>query len=105
MDFESRSSRICEKKIEGISDANDYVEQLTVYEAAAWSVNALEDMSPTIFVNCFATCRISKQVADELEDPPNEDLQPSFNELDFPPDSLDLLQMSSGCRKWQNWYV
>ena len=85
-------------KIEGISEANDYVKQLTVYEAAAWSVKALEEMSPTVFVNCFATCRISKQVGNKLEEPPNEDLQRSINELDFPPDSLDLLKMSSDCR-------
>ena len=80
-------------KIKTIEDANEYVKQLTVYEASLWSVAADADMKKSVLVNCFAKCKISEKATEAGAEEPTDELEQSFDSMDFP-DSVDCLDLS-----------
>ena len=80
-------------KIKTIEDANEYVKLLTVYEASLWSVAAYTDMKKSVLVNCFAKCKISEKTTEARAEEPTDELEQSFDSMDFP-DSVDCLDLS-----------
>ena len=51
-----------------IVNAGDYCRQLTVYDAAMWTVKAYQEMPQDDIKNCFAHCNISLETVKKVSD-------------------------------------